>query len=180
MAVEAQERPDARDRHEIARAAMESGLFHPSKAAVAHHAIHPILIPFPIAFLVGAVLTDVVAQLSDAAFWPDASIWLLWAGLATGLVASAVGLWDFVGIAKARSHGIGWVHSLGNGLVLALAAGNAVLRLGDPAGAIVPWGITLSAAAAVALGITGWAGGELSYRHGIGVAPHEVTARPRG
>lgn len=45
-------------------------------------------------------------------------------------------------------------------------------RLDDAAAAVLPWGLTLSAINAALLGVTGWYGGELSYRHRIGVTGH--------
>lgn len=140
----------------------------PSRAAVLGHPIHPALIPFPIAFLVGAFVTDIVATTSDSDLWPSASLWLTAGGVATGVLAAAVGLVDFLAIARARRR-IGWIHFVGNAVALVLAAVSWAIRVGDPVDAVVPTGIVLSGAVAAILGVTGWAGGELSYRHGIGV-----------
>jgi uncharacterized membrane protein len=47
----------------------------------------------------------------------------------------------------------------------------------------VPWGVALSALVGLGLAVTGWTGGELSYRHLIGVDPRtsgdERPARTR-
>jgi uncharacterized membrane protein len=45
------------------------------------------------------------------------------------------------------------------------------LRVDDLEDAILPWGLLLSVLIAALLGITGWLGGELSYRHLVGVNP---------
>jgi uncharacterized membrane protein len=50
-----------------------------------------------------------------------------------------------------------------------LALINWLLRLSNLLENVPPWGIALSIITAAILLITGWAGGELAYRHKIGV-----------
>lgn len=140
-----------------------------SKAAIAGHPIHPMLIPFPIAALSGALVTDIVFWQSGDPFWTGMSFWLLAGGIATGAAAALFGLIDFFGLKVVRSHKAAWVHFLGNAAALALAIVNLLMRMEDPAEAVVPLGLVLSAVVALMLVITGWLGGELSYRHRIGV-----------
>lgn len=144
----------------------------PSTAALAGHPIHPILIPFPIAFLTGALATDVVFWLGGGAFWAGFSFWLILAGLVMGAVAAAAGFIDFITIPRARRHRVGWLHFLGADLALALAFVNLVVRWGDTGAGVLPWGMLLSLATAGLLGLVGWYGGELAYRHMIGVTGH--------
>ncbi|MGI8643730.1 MAG: DUF2231 domain-containing protein [Thermomicrobiales bacterium] len=143
-----------------------------SKAAIAGHPIHPVLIPFPIALLVGALATDLGYWGTEDAFWARASVWLTGVGLLMGALAAAVGLIDFWGIDRVREHTAGWIHALGNTTVLVVALVSWWLRLDDAAAGVLPWGLTLSAINAALLGVTGWYGGELSYRHRIGVTGH--------
>ncbi|HEY8506635.1 MAG TPA: DUF2231 domain-containing protein [Gemmataceae bacterium] len=141
----------------------------PSTAAVLGHPLHPAMIPFPIAFLTGALATDLAFWGTSDPFWARVSFWLLAAGLVTGAVAAVLGLIDFLTIPRARNLTVGWVHFLGNAAALVLAAVTLGMRWEDPAAAVLPWGLVLTAAIAVLLAVTGWAGGELSYRHRIGV-----------
>ena len=144
----------------------------PSRAALpGGHPIHPILIPFPIAFLVGALLTDAMSFASDAAFWPEASRWLIGAGIVSGVAAAIPGLVDYIGSKRVRSHRSAMVHGVGNALVILVAAVNLGGRIGSPAEFIDPVGVILSAATAALLGVTGYIGGELAYRHRIGAIP---------
>lgn len=136
------------------------------------HPVHPILIPFPIAFLVGAPIADIVFLVVGDEFWATASMWLLAAGVVSGGLAAVIGLIDFVTIERARTHPSGWIHLVGNVLVLVVGVANWLPRISDAPGFIEPWGLTLSLVGAVLLGITGWTGGELSYRHQIGVVGH--------
>ena len=50
----------------------------------------------------------------------------------------------------------------------AIVAQNRI-RLPDATDAVLPGGIVLSAITVATLGVTGWLGGELFYRHKIGV-----------
>jgi uncharacterized membrane protein len=139
-----------------------------STAAINGHPIHPMLIAFPIAFLVGAFVTDVVYAITDGAFWSQASLWLLIAGIATALFAALFGLIDFATIQRVRDHRIAWWHMGLNLLAVALAAINLALRLTSD-GDTMPLGLILSAAVTGLLTISGWLGGEMTFRHKIGV-----------
>lgn len=154
----------------------------PSRAAILGHPVHPMLIPFPIAFLTALLATDFAWWQSRDAFWARVSAWLLEAGLATGVVAALVGLIDFIGVRRVREHAAGWFHLLSAVLVLGLAAANLVIRA-FAANGIPRTSVVLSVATAAVLGITGWYGGELSFRHLIGVIGHGEEAageRPPG
>lgn len=140
-----------------------------STAAIAGHPLHPMMVTFPIAFLVGGLLSDLAYVTTDDAFWARASQWLIGAGLVSGLAAALLGLVDFFTIRRARGHSWGWVHFGGNALVLVLSLINLVIRMRDAADAVVPLGIVLSLVTAGLLMVTGWAGGELAYRYKIGV-----------
>lgn len=144
-----------------------------STAAIAGHPLHPIMITFPIAFLTGALVTDVVYAIRKGIFWARMSFWLITGGLVTGVAAAALGLLDFVTIRRARTHTGGWVHALGNAAVLMLSASNLVGRIPDPRETVIPGGVILSAVSSLILGVTGWFGGEMVFRHKIGVTGHE-------
>lgn len=139
-----------------------------STAAIARHPIHPLLVAFPIASFVGALVADSVFLYQDEDFWARAAEWLVGAGLATGALAALFGLTDFLTIPRARRWE-GWVHFLGNATVLGLASVNLVIRLDDHLANVNPWGVVLSSATVGILLITGWTGGELAYRHHVGM-----------
>lgn len=143
----------------------------PSTAAVAGHPIHPMVIPYPVAFLTSALLTDIAARRSGDAFWSRATTTLLGAGLISGLAAGLVGAIDYFTIRRAREKPVGKLHAYGNVAALGLAAANLAMRARDDRG---PSGtdLALTAATAALVGVTGWAGAELSYRHMVGVAGH--------
>jgi uncharacterized membrane protein len=128
------------------------------------------LVPFPIAFLVGALATDLAARATRDPFWSRASAWLLGAGAVAGLLAGAVGSVDYLTVGRKRDLTTGRLHVYGNALALTLAAANLALRRGATDAVPAPAAVTLSALTAATVGVTGWAGGELSYRDMIGVS----------
>ena len=67
-----------------------------STASIAGHPIHPMLIPFPIAFFIGAFVCDIAYWQTTNASWATAAIWLIGAGLVTAALAAVVGLIDLV------------------------------------------------------------------------------------
>ncbi|MBW4469925.1 MAG: DUF2231 domain-containing protein [Stenomitos rutilans HA7619-LM2] len=150
----------------------------PSTVAIAGHPFHPLIVTFPIAFLTGALGTDVGYWLTGDAFWARASFWLIGAGIVTGLLAAATGMLDFLKIDRVREHQAGWVHMVGNVAVLALSLASFALRWGNQTGAILPTGLVISLFVATLIGITGWYGAELVYRHKVAVIGYGSRHRP--
>jgi len=140
----------------------------PSTAAIGGHPLHPVLVTFPIAFLIGGLASDLAYWRTDDTFWARASLWLIATGVVTGLFAAIFGFIDFATIRRARS-AVGWTHFLGNLTAVLLSALNVWLRLGNVEGAIMPWGLGLSVLVGLILLVTGWLGGELTFRYKIGM-----------
>ncbi|HEY9691394.1 MAG TPA: DUF2231 domain-containing protein [Oculatellaceae cyanobacterium] len=140
-----------------------------STVAVAGHPIHPLLITLPITFLVSAPVTDIVYWLTSDLFWAKVSYWVIVAGLATGVLAAITGLMDFLRIERVRKRKAGWAHLLLNVGALGLTIINLVVRLGDPSSKILYLGLTISVIVATLLGLSGWYGAELIYRHKVAV-----------
>lgn len=147
-------------------------------AAIGRHPLHPMLVPLPVGFLVGALVSDIAYATTVDVFWARASFWLIIGGIVTGLLAGLLGLIDFLGIPRAKNLRIAWVHGLGNILAILVAGINGALRWSDAAAPILETGLFLSILVTLMLLITGWLGGELSYRHGIGVSPSVGQAEP--
>jgi uncharacterized membrane protein len=144
-----------------------------SRASIMGHPIHPMLVPLPVASVVGAFLSDLQYARTGDRFWARASRILLGSALVTGAVAAPFGVADFALVPHARKPIDGWIHGIGNGAVMALTAVNLLPRLAD-AEKGAKSGLLMSATAAMAVGLTGWLGGELSYRHRIGMtAEHD-------
>jgi uncharacterized membrane protein len=142
---------------------------HPhSTAKIATHPIHPMLIPFPIVCFVGTFITDVVYARNLDPGWATASHWLLIIGLVMAALAAAAGLTDYLGDDRIRRLGDALKHMLANVTAVVLELVNLILRLNNP-DFIPSTGVYISGVVVLILLYSGWKGGDLVYRHGIGV-----------
>jgi uncharacterized membrane protein len=141
-----------------------------STASIAGHPIHPMLIPFPIAFFVGTFVCDLVFWGTRNPSWFDATLWLLGAGLIIAALAAVAGLTDVIGEPKIRSLSTAWWHAGGNVVAVVIDIINFFLRYSEGPSAELPTRIILSAVVVCILLFTGWKGWELVYRGKVGVA----------
>src|SRR5829696_2488285 len=116
-----------------------------STARIGGHPIHPMLIPFPIAFFVAVFLCDLVYWGNGNAGWVAAGIWLLGAGLVTAALAALAGLIDLVGDVRIRSSSTSWLHAGTNVIVVLIELYNWYTRYSEGVGAVLPSGLILSA-----------------------------------
>jgi uncharacterized membrane protein len=145
----------------------------PSRAAIAGHPIHPLLVPLPMGLFVAALFSDLGYVVTGEPSWATAGTWLICGGLLTGGVAAAAGVADFLADRRIRILHHAWYHLIGNGAALAIALVGLVLRLAFGAPAVVlPWGLMLSAIVTGLIAFSGWHGGEMVFGHGVGARPH--------
>lgn len=157
-----------------------------SRARLFGHSIHQQLIPFPLGLLATAVVFDLIHIVTGSGPWALVSFWMIAAGVIGGLLAAPFGTIDWSGIPPGtRARRVGAVHGLGNVLVLLLFGASWLLRNAgietDPA----PLPLALSFAGGGLSILTGWLGGELVDRLGVGVdedahvnAPSSLSGRP--
>jgi uncharacterized membrane protein len=141
-----------------------------SRAKALGHPIHPMLIVFPLGLLSTAVVFDILYLILDRPGFRIAAAYAIAAGIIGGLLAAVFGLIDWLAIpAGTRAKRVGAAHGLGNVVVVALFAISWLLRAG--AGDWDPTALALifSFAGFVVAGVTGWLGGELVDRLGVGV-----------
>lgn len=140
-----------------------------SVAAIMGHPLHPMIVPLPIGALVAAFAADIMFVATGNTFWADAAFYLLLAGIITGVLAALVGVIELAGLMRARTMGLAWAHGIFNVIAIALAIINAALRTPGPE-SVLFLGLGLSAITVALLLVSGWLGGELTFRHGIGVS----------
>jgi uncharacterized membrane protein len=145
-----------------------------STASIAGHPIHPMLVPFPIAFFVAAFICDLIYWRSGNPGWVTATLWLLGGGLIMAALAAIVGLIEVLGEPRMRELNDAWYHAGGNVLVVLIEAYNWYSRYASGAEAVLPMGLILSLIATGLLLFTGWKGGELVFRHRVGVIDEEA------
>lgn len=139
-----------------------------SKASLFGHPIHQMLIVFPLGLLATAVIFDAVYLITGDGLWFGLSYWLIISGIVGGLIAAPFGLIDWLAIKQGtRAKNIGLIHGLGNVVVLALFFLSWLQR--DTVLPPTTLAFVLSFSGGAISLITGWLGGELINRFGIGV-----------
>ena len=141
-----------------------------STAGIAGHPIHPMLIPFPIAFFITAFVCDLVFWQTANPGWADATLWLLGAGLIMAALAAVAGLTDVLGEPQIRAMNEAWWHAGLNVLAVLIELYNWYSRYMDGSAAIVPTGLILSAIVVGLLVVTGWLGGHMVFRRRVAVS----------
>lgn len=150
-----------------------------SKAKLFGHAIHPILIVYPLGLLSTAVIFDVIYLITENLTWATVSFWMIAAGVVGGLLAALFGLIDYLNIPnETRAKRIGLLHGLMNVFVMALFVISWLLRSGATDGRPPTVALALSFIGVGAALLGGWLGGELVERLGVGVAENANLNAP--
>ncbi len=140
-----------------------------SRAKALGHAIHPMLIPFPLGLLATAVVFDIVYLINDRSGFAVAAAYMMGAGVIGGLLAAPFGWIDWYKIpGRTRAKSVGLIHGLGNIVVVVLFAVSWGLRAAngwEP----TAWALVCSFVAVVLAVAAAWLGGELVERLGVGV-----------
>jgi uncharacterized membrane protein/nitrite reductase/ring-hydroxylating ferredoxin subunit len=140
-----------------------------SRAHIKAHPIHPALVPFPFAFLTGALLFDAAGVLRGSSSLMTSAGYLSLAGIAAGVLAAIPGLIDFLYVVPPRSSAKARAlrHAGGNAIALVLFAAAFLLRSED--WTATPPSLVLELAGTGALAYSGLLGGTLVTRNLIGV-----------
>ncbi len=149
-----------------------------SRMAIGGHPLHPMLIHFPVAALIGLTATDLGYLFSGDNFWARAGLWLAGIGALGGWFSGLVGLLDLVLVRGIRRLISAWCHAIFAVMLLSLASLNWLLRSLGGETAIVPWGLYLSGLTTVLIAVTGFLGGKLVYEYAVGVDTSEHDSKP--
>lgn len=143
-----------------------------SRVKIMGHPVHPMLVMFPVALFVTAVIFDVIDILGGPRFLGEVAYWNIVVGLIGGVFAAAAGAVDLRAIPRhTRAKRIGVAHALTNSAVIVLFAAVWAVRMAadqrTAGGAL----IAIEIVAIVGAGLGAWFGGELVDRLGVGVDP---------
>ncbi|WP_285114466.1 DUF2231 domain-containing protein [Leifsonia sp. fls2-241-R2A-40a] len=142
------------------------------------HPFHATVVTIPIGAWTAAVVFDIAALLGAA---PHAlaigALWLVVIGVIGGLVAAVFGLLDFSQLpagTKVRRTAVS--HLAFNSTAIVLFIVSAIVRAGNPDDPSVA-GFVLALIGILVVGVSGFLGGELAYRHGVRVADERDQQR---
>lgn len=157
-----------------------------SKARIAGHSIHPMLVGFPIALFTATIVLELVHIGTQDAFYYRAAMVANIAGIAMGLLAALPGAVDRWALPRrSRSRDLATQHALLNLLTIALYGVSAVLlylswthkTMVDGEWALdarIPLAFdTVGFVAMVSAGMLGWT---LVQTHHVGIKPAHIRA----
>jgi uncharacterized membrane protein len=158
-----------------------------SRAKLFGHPIHQMLIVFPFGLLAMALVFDVLFLATGNDDWARTAYGMIGAGILSGFLAAPFGFIDWLAIpAGTRAKRVGALHGAGNLFVLVLYAMSWAQRGLEPGGP-APMAFVFSFAGGLIALFTGWLGGELVDRLGVGVddganlnAPSSLSKRRIG
>jgi uncharacterized membrane protein len=140
--------------------------------------IHPALVHFPIALLLGAVAVDIYARARHSVGAGQVAAGLLIAGVLTGLVTGLAGLLAFYTVPSAHTEAahdrVIWHLGLALASVV-LFAGVAWLRWRGRRDLPSAGTLVAGLVAAVLLGVAGYLGGQIVYHGGMGIEPQILS-----
>lgn len=141
-----------------------------SSAHIKGHPIHPMLIPFPFAYLFGSALINVWARSTNRADWYRTADHMNKLGLGSAVMAAVPGLVDYLFAVPPKSSAKERAtrHMLANLSAVGLFTASRLGRR-DPDEPPSLWSVAAELAGAGLLAAGGWMGGTLVYRNQIAV-----------
>ena len=140
-----------------------------SKVTVLGHPVHPMVVTFPIGLLATATGFDLIGRVRQQPAWGQAADLMIAAGLVTGLQAGLAGAVDWAALpAGTRAKRIATIHGLSNLGVMALFGGSWLSRRARPDHPSTA-AVAVELIGVAGLSFSGWLGGELVDRLGVGV-----------
>ena len=141
-----------------------------SRAKILGHPAHQMLIVFPLGLLGTSVIFDLIYWFTGNPTFAQVGFWMTVSGIIGGLIASPFGTIDWLAIPQGtRAKRVGLLHGGGNFLVTALFALSAYFRWGRAANEPDGFTLILALTGFLLSLVTGWLGGELVDRLGVGV-----------
>lgn len=142
----------------------------------AGHPLHPALAHVPVGAWVAVAVWDIGAILTGDPLWWRLGYGSLALGLAASVPAAAAGFVDFLGLSNgSRPERVATYHLTAMLSAATLYLASFLVRGGSapPEGGARVAALALEGSGLVLLLVGGWLGGELVYRHGVGVRRRE-------
>jgi uncharacterized membrane protein len=159
-----------------------------TRASIGGHPIHPMLVTFPIGLWVTSFATDIWFYFFRNPSWLLVSKFMIAAGCLGAIAAAIAGIIDWTGLKDRRVVKIANWHARLNVAALIVFAISLYFRMNSGGGDMIGNRLTipflLSFLGVILVSISGWLGGEMAYRFGVGVerqhdTPEEAYAKER-
>lgn len=148
-----------------------------SRTKVFGHAVHPMLVMFPLGAFGFSVASDALHTWLGQPRYAQAARQALDFGLASALLAAPFGTVDWLAVPRAtRPRRLGLWHGLTNVALLGLFAASRAVRARREDAATAKW---LSAGGFMLAGVSGWLGAELVEHHRIGIPDEAREDAPK-
>jgi len=132
------------------------------------HPFHPMLVPLPIGLWIFSLISDLIFKLGwGGPVWTEVAFYTMAGGTIGALLAALPGFVDFLSLTDPKTKSTALLHMILNLLAVVVFAVNLWLRMHRVPGAALP--IWLSVLGIILISLSGWLGGELVYRHRVGV-----------
>ena len=149
-----------------------------TRATVAEHPVHPMLIPFPIALWIFSLAGDLIYLFGfGGAVWKDIALYTMVGGIVGGVAAAIPGYIDYRSLSDPVIVRVAQMHMIINVALIILFTIDAGLRILNGTEALLP--VFLSVLGVAGLGVSGWLGGELVYVQGVAVQPDRESPAPK-
>jgi uncharacterized membrane protein len=142
-----------------------------SKASIAGHPIHPMLIPFPLALWFTSFVVDVLFYFLRHPTLLVISKFMIAGGCIGAVAAAIAGIIDWLSIENPGVKRVANWHARLNIAALVVFTISFFLRLGsysELVGRKLTIPFLLSLVGVILISISGWLGGELVFRYGLG------------
>ena len=142
-----------------------------SKVTIAGHPVHPMLIPFPLALWATSFVVDVLFYFLKNPTLLIISKFMIAAGCLGAIAAAIPGIIDWLAIRDGEVKRVANWHARLNIAALVVFAISFLLRMGrysELVGRRLTIPFLLSLVGVILISISGWLGGELVFRYGIG------------
>jgi uncharacterized membrane protein len=149
-----------------------------TRATVAEHPVHPMLIPFPIALWIFSLASDLIYLFGfGGPVWKDIALYTMVGGIVGGVAAAIPGYVDYRSLSDPVIVRVAQMHMIINVALIILFTIDAGLRILNGTEALLP--VFLSVLGVAGLGVSGWLGGELVYVQGVAVQPDRESPAPK-
>jgi uncharacterized membrane protein len=148
-----------------------------TRARIAGHPVHPVLVGIPIGLCTFSLFADIIRLTGlGKLVWFDLALYAIAGGIVAALVAAIPGLVDYLTVTDSRVRDLVFAHVIAALFVVAVFGWSLWERLEGNHG-LGP--VAISVVGVLLLGVVGWLGVEMVFVHGIDMDAPAAPPRAR-